>query len=262
MLVSLKGDAPGWKQLQGFKDAWDGPLAGMEKEPAIDILEALFKDKIRYCRVLSHDIGIYDRAEKGTHERSYKFLYEAVERLLQRKLSEANRADVRRTMKDGTVTKDEKRDRSRGRPRERSHAAPAEGHKGKTKSKGPKKKGRDRSKSKSPGRSTSSKGDGKKGVCYTWKNTGKCDKHDKGECNYSHDPKDKARSSTPKGGGKGKKGKKGRDKSKPRSSSHQDKKKTHCFFYLRMKCSKGDSCDFKHDPEELAKAKKDNKDFQ
>jgi hypothetical protein len=29
-----------------------------------------------------------------------------------------------------------------------------------------------------------------------------------------------------------------------------------------MKCSKGDSCDFKHDPDELAKAKKDNKDFQ
>ena len=74
----------------------------------------------------------------------------------------------------------------------------------KTKSKGPKKKGSGRSKSKSPGRSTSSKGDGKKGVCYTWKNTGKCDKHDKGECDYSHDPEDKARSSTPKGGGKGK----------------------------------------------------------
>ena len=66
MEVRVKGDNPGWKQLQDFRDTWDETLAGVEKEPTEDILEALFKQKVKVRNCISHDLSIYDRAEKGT----------------------------------------------------------------------------------------------------------------------------------------------------------------------------------------------------
>jgi hypothetical protein len=53
MEVKVKVDNPGWKQLQDFRDTWDETLAGMERETAEDILEALFKQKIKTCNCFS-----------------------------------------------------------------------------------------------------------------------------------------------------------------------------------------------------------------
>ena len=64
MAVSVRGDNPGWKQLQAFKDAWDETLSGMEKDPATDILEALLKGKIKRCQLMTIDVAAYDRAER------------------------------------------------------------------------------------------------------------------------------------------------------------------------------------------------------
>jgi hypothetical protein len=128
--VKMKSDNPSWKQLSAFKDAWDETLAGMDKEPEENILEAIFKQQVRNCHCLSHDIGIYDRASKGDPSRTYRFLYDSVERFLARKQSELNRSDIQRTRRD----QDHGKDDGRGRSRER-HAAPAQG---KDKSKGKK----------------------------------------------------------------------------------------------------------------------------
>ena len=274
--VKVKGDNPGWRQLLDFRDLWDETLAGIEKEPEVEILEALFKTEVRKCQCLSHDLGIYDRALKGSAERSYQFLYDAVQRLLARKQSDLNRSDIQRTRKEGNhMVKTNDR---RGRSRERN-AAPSPVKKKKSVS-----KTRDNSRGHSPSdrskggkkkeRSTSSK----KGVCYSWKNSGKCAKHEKGECPYSHDESDRSSSSSRSSGSDGRKPspfkrKKGKGKGKGkgrgnRSLSPADKKKVSCYFYLNDNCSKGADCDFKHDPKELEKAKKkggkgkDKKDFQ
>ena len=198
MSVKIKGDNPGWRQLQDFRDTWDETLAGMEKEPTDDILEQMFRDKIKECRCISHDYETYIRAEKGTPSKSYQFLYDAVDNFLLRKLREFNRSDVQRRGKD-------QRDESRGRSRRERNATPAPSDKNKKK---------DNSRGNSRGRKPSKGNKGKKGrsssprrlngkqkgVCYAWKNTGKCDKYERGECGYGHDEADRNtgnRSSSP-----------------------------------------------------------------
>ena len=280
MEVKVKGDNPGWKQLQDFRDTWDETLAGMEKEPATDILEALFKQKVRVCSCIAHDISIYDRAEKGSAEKSYQYLYEAVEKFLSRKISEVNRADVQRTIKHGGSDKNDNHNRNnRGRSKERTATpAPTTG-KGKKNKKNP--RGNSRASSKG-GRGGSADGNrrrinGKqKNVCYSWKNTGKCAKHEKGECNYTHDEEDRASS---KGGsrsgspgsnrsksGSRKGGKKGRGKGKAKGKRDptppaKDRGSIACYFFLRSRCSKGTDCEYKHDSSDLEKFKKNAKDF-
>ena len=265
--IKIKGDNPGWRQLQAFRDTWDETLAGMDKEPGNDILEALFKQQVRHCPALAHDIGIYDRAEKGTTERSYKFLYEAVQRLLSRKQSEVNRSDIQRTRLEGT--RPSEAEGKRGRTKERS-AAPAPHKKDRKKTprgnSGSRAGGKGRKATPPNQRRLSGK---QKGICYSWKNNGKCEKHERGECGYAHPEENRGRSRSSssasskssgrksskgkrKGGGKGKKG---------RDKSPKDKKSVHCHFYLRAVCTKGDKCEFKHDPEELEKTKGKSSDF-
>jgi hypothetical protein len=112
-----------------------------------------------------------------------------------------------------------------------------------------------------------------KGVCYTWKNTGKCAKLEKGECGYDH-PEDQRGSSSgsnssgrrssrgsSKGKGKGKgKGEKGKRKESPKGN--KNKKDIACWFFLRAKCDKGENCDFGRSEEELKKFQERKKDFQ
>ena len=275
MAIKMKSDNPNWKQLASFRDAWDETLAGMEKEPGEDVLEAVFKQQVRHCHCLSQDIGIYDRAPKGDPSRTYKFLYESVERFLARKQSELNRSDIQKTRRDY----DRQKDDHRGRSRERS-AAPAQGGKGKDKNKkGKKDKKRRNSKGDSSrGSSNGSRrlnGKQKGGICYTWKNTGKCARNDEGKCGYEH-PEDQRGSSSgssssgkrgnSRGSGKGGKGKgKGKGKKGKRSESpkhNKSKKETACWFYLRAKCDKGDNCEFGHIEEELKRFQDKKKDFQ
>jgi hypothetical protein len=206
MNVRIRGDNPGWKQLQDFRDSWDETLAGMENEPADDILEPMFRDRIKDCKCISHDYETYLRAEKGTANKSYQFLYDAVDNFLLRKLREINRYDVQKKNKDSG-----RHDRSNSRHRP---AAPAS-----QKDKGRRGRKQSRSNSRDGGKRNSSKDKGsrqrlnskqKGGVCYTWKNTGKCEKYEKGECGYSHKEEDQ---------GSNKKGNRNRSNSSGSSSS-------------------------------------------
>jgi hypothetical protein len=109
----------------------------------------------------------------------------------------------------------------------------------------------------------------KPGVCYAWKNTGKCAKREKGQCQYDHSEEQRGSSSgssrsSSKGNKWGKKDKgKGKGKKGKRSDSPKDKKGIVCYFFLRARCTKGDSCEFGHDEAELKKFQdKAKKDFQ
>ena len=269
MNVRIRGDNPGWKQLQDFRDSWDETLAGMENEPSDDILEPMFRDRIKDCRNISHDYETYIRADKGTPQKSYQFLYDAVDNFLLRKLRENNRYDVQKKNKDHGRS-----DRHNSRSRPAAPAAQKDKKKGKKQPRGNSRGSGKRDSSTESNRRLTSKQKG--GACYTWKNTGKCEKHEKGDCGYSHKEEERginkkngrgrskssgssssSKSNKSKGRGKGKKGK--RSPTPP-----ADRKKTTCTFFIRLKCTKGEDCEFKHDVKEQEeyqkKAKK--KDFQ
>jgi hypothetical protein len=266
--LSIKGE--GWKALLEFRDSWDEFLAGMEREPTDDVLETMFRDKIKDNRCISHDYENYIRAEKGSPMKSYQFLYDAVDSYLSRKLKELNRAQIRKENTEGRKG-DTRNDRGRSRERPAT-PAPTKTKKKKGDGKGkdrnrtpPRKDPRTRRDSHSPG-----KGNPKRGVCYLWKNRGKCEKHDKGECPYKHEEKDKgtnSRSSSPKDRkGRGdSKGRKGSGKGDRSLSKGRDRKSIPCHFFLRGKCLRNEKCEFKHDESDLQEYnnKKGNKrDFQ
>ena len=249
----------------------------MEDEPADDILEPMFRDKIKDCKCISHDYETYLRADRGSANKSFQFLYDAVDNFLLRKLRETNRYDVQKKNKDSG-----RNERSNSRSRPAAPATQKDGRRGRKQSRGNSRGSGKRNSSKdgSERRMLNSKQKG--GVCYTWKNTGKCDKHEKGECGYSHKDKDKGankdggrgrsnssgsssssrsnKSKSGKGRGKGKKG------GKRAPTPPGERKNVTCTFYIRHKCTKGNDCEFKHDSKEQEdfqkKMKKKKEDFQ
>ena len=72
----------------------DTVLSGMKKTPADDVLEPLFHRQVKKAKLLSHDIASYERAVDGTKEKSYDFLYEAVNRVIKIRRLECNRERI------------------------------------------------------------------------------------------------------------------------------------------------------------------------
>jgi hypothetical protein len=165
-----------------------------------------------------------------------------VERYLERRRKKENRDAIQKALTNSSNTKP-------------SNAAPAPGKNNKRQNSRGRSQGRGGGRSKSAGRNSHSQGK-KKGICYTWKNTGKCAGKDDGTCKFDHPAKSNSpsRSNSPGwqvkggrkkspyrgGGGKGKNGKKSR-------SPSRDSKSIPCFFYAQGKCSKGSDCNFSHD---------------
>ena len=54
----------------------------------------LFHRQVKKAKTLAHDIAIYERAIDGTKEKSYDFLYDAVNRLIKIKRLERNRERI------------------------------------------------------------------------------------------------------------------------------------------------------------------------
>ena len=80
--------------LVQFIRNWDTVLSGMKKIPADDVLQPLFHRQVKKAKMLAHDIAIYERASDGTKEKSYEFLYDAVNRLIKIKRLERNRERI------------------------------------------------------------------------------------------------------------------------------------------------------------------------
>eukprot|EP00439_Symbiodinium_sp_Y106_P047095 s1555_g6.t1 len=66
----------------------------MKKTPADDVLQPLFHRQVKKAKMLSHDIAIYERAIDGSAEKTYEFLYNAVNRLIKIKRLERNRERI------------------------------------------------------------------------------------------------------------------------------------------------------------------------
>ena len=255
MAVKIRNDNPSPKQLEWFMTTWESTLAGMKKEPTDDVLEALFLERVRDCQCIAQDIGVYDRAKEGEPERSYAFLVEAVTRFIERKRRKDNRKAVQLALTNATSGK--------AQP-----TVPAPKKKGKKKGDGKgKRRGRSPSYSRSPGRNGNrrtprdSPSPGK-GVCYKWKNHGKCSGKDDGSCKYSHPPGSRG-SSESRSDSRGRGRSRGREGSRSRSDSpKRGNGKITCKFFKRGTCNKGSDCKFDH-PETSnaapAKNKKGNK---
>jgi hypothetical protein len=210
------------KQLRWFVSSWDGLIAGMKSVPDVAILEDIFLRKIRNVLGLKEDLAYYDRLSGDHVDKSFVFLKEACTRLLERKREHENRSAIEAHIASGGSS-----------VQQVLPAAPAAKGKGKGKGK----------------RGSTPKGEAKrepsKGVCYDYKNTGKCDKPG---CPYLH--KRDGSPSPSKGKGKGKKG--------SRSPSGPRDKSVVCKFYVSTgTCKFGTDCHFSHPaPAAPATAKK------
>ena len=84
--VKLKGE-----NLRTFISNWDTVNAGITHPPDPSVLETLFYEQVNNVRAIQHDIEVYNRAEEGTENHSYKFLVDVVQRYLRRERLESNR---------------------------------------------------------------------------------------------------------------------------------------------------------------------------
>jgi hypothetical protein len=66
----------------------------MKSVPAEDILEDIFLRKIRNVLSLKEDLAYYDRLSGGHADKSFTFLKEACNRLLERKREHENRSAI------------------------------------------------------------------------------------------------------------------------------------------------------------------------
>ena len=84
--VKLKGE-----NLRTFISNWDTVNAGITHPPDPSALETLFYEQVKNVRAIQHDIEVYNRAEEGTENHSYKFLVDSAQRYLRRERLESNR---------------------------------------------------------------------------------------------------------------------------------------------------------------------------
>ena len=100
MSVHFRGDS----HLEAFLSNWDSVLAGMKAQPEASLLEVLFYDQLSKSTVLREEIAHYDRARKGSEERTYAFLLEAARRYLERQRLARNRQAVAKGLGGGSST--------------------------------------------------------------------------------------------------------------------------------------------------------------
>ena len=82
------------EKLEVFMRNWDTVLSGIKMLPEESFLEPIFHRQIKKARVLQHDLNIYERTLEGTPERTYRFLYDAAFRYIDRKRTDRNRERI------------------------------------------------------------------------------------------------------------------------------------------------------------------------
>ena len=206
--------------LSGFLQDWAYVLAGMRPEnvPNERTLEAMFLEKVEHHGRLNNDIDHYHRQPKDSPDRSYRYLLERAQALVDRKLFKSNRDALNK--KPGPPTK--------------PPALPAgDGH----------------------------GGGGDTQVCYSWRDTGKCDKGKACKWANTHNGKNR-RTNSPgarKGKGKGKgKGDAAPGAERPKMTKNEASKLVCQHFKSAAGCRWGDACWMKHD-EKAAPAPSDKK---
>ena len=88
------------ENLITFMSNWDTVLSRMKVTPDDTFLEPLFHRQVKKCKLISHDIAIYERATEGAKERSYAYLYQAASNYLARRRLDRNRERMARQLGD------------------------------------------------------------------------------------------------------------------------------------------------------------------
>ena len=81
--------------LESFQNSWNYVLSGMRAPPDDEVLEHFYYEAIKSQRCLAEDIAHYERLEDDSGgDRSYAFLYNAVDRYLRRRRHRQVRMDL------------------------------------------------------------------------------------------------------------------------------------------------------------------------
>ena len=87
--VSMKGN-----NAEGFQNTWVSVLRGMRKPPDPDMLELLYFKCIERFNGIAEDVAHYNRSDESSPDHCYEYLFNAVQRYLQRTRQQANREKV------------------------------------------------------------------------------------------------------------------------------------------------------------------------
>ena len=87
--VSMEGN-----NAEGFQNTWIQVLRGMRKQPEPDVLELLYHTCVERFNGISEDVAHHNRSDESHPDHSYGFLFNAVQRYLQRTRQQANREKV------------------------------------------------------------------------------------------------------------------------------------------------------------------------
>ena len=87
--------------IEGFQSTWIMVLSGMRKLPDEDVLELLYYERVETFAGISEDVAHYNRLADGSGgDRSYAFLFNAVQRYLQRTRQRSVREAISRSLGD------------------------------------------------------------------------------------------------------------------------------------------------------------------
>ena len=214
--------------LEQFKSKWDYVLSGQVTKPAMGFLHQKLAGELRTYEQLKYDYAVYDRADVGSPDKSYHFLYQAMSRVVLRTRKAKTRDEQAKSIQ---TNKDIPTCPSIGKGKGKR-----EGEEGIGKGKG-KENGKSKGKGKGGNDKKSPPVGCPEGACYTYWNTRACPKGK--DCQYQHVgnpnvPKPTAPAPKPKPQPK-----------QPKATAPAPKKAA-CKFHAQGKCTAGKDCQWSH----------------
>ena len=204
MAIRLKGD-----KLEVFWSAREATLTGMKRMPEVDTIETLLMKQIKYSDSMKIEIAHYERHPEGHPDHTYRFLTEAIQRIINKRRQDSNRKEIELLLAGGgaaLAAKGKGKGKSKGKGKYHEGedndgdgddtAMPAKGKgkgkdrsgsrgKGKGKGKGKRSQSsKGKGKGKSRGRSNSPAGGKGSGICFYF-SKGTCTRGK--DCPYSHE---------------------------------------------------------------------------
>ena len=87
--------------LENFQNSWEMVLDGMKSPPPEEVLEHFYYEAVKSHRGIAEDIAHYDRLDEGSGgDRSYEYLYNAVDRYIRRSRHGQVRKELSGTLSD------------------------------------------------------------------------------------------------------------------------------------------------------------------
>ena len=103
-LQCIKFGAYGDSNLREFRDAWRSCIQGFKRKPTEEQweqIEELFMREIESSKIMEHAVNEYKWAKKGEERKTYNWVFDQIEFILNEKHMRKNRDDMAKAIKGG-----------------------------------------------------------------------------------------------------------------------------------------------------------------